>query len=167
VGHDRHQGPDGGPDGEPELPVQLVQAFATFGPAYTKWLHLRLRESGLSYARLRLLGALHYDSPRIMSDVSDELGVTPRNVTALVDGLAQEGLVRRRPHPTDRRATIIELTARGRELGSGMYAEHLDAAATLFATLSPDDQRTLLRLVDHLYRAIRVDRDGERPRARP
>ena len=34
-----------------------------------------------------------------MSDLADALGVTPRNITALVDGLEEEGMVRRVAHP--------------------------------------------------------------------
>ncbi len=36
--------------------------------------------------------------------LADALQVTPRNVTGLVDALADSGFVERAPHPTDRRA---------------------------------------------------------------
>lgn len=39
---------------------------------------------------------VHCDGARIMSSLSDGLGVTDRNVTALVDGLEREGLAERR-----------------------------------------------------------------------
>src|SRR3989337_2175600 len=93
--------------------LQLGDEFADFGPCYMRWVKSRLQDRGLTYARMRLLGALHCGGPQIMSSISDELGVTRRNVTALVDALEEEGLVRRRPHPTDRRATVIEMTGRG------------------------------------------------------
>jgi DNA-binding MarR family transcriptional regulator len=48
-----------------------------------------------------------------MTSISDELGVTRPNVTALVDALEEEGLVRRKPRPTDRRATVIEMSGQG------------------------------------------------------
>ena len=40
-------------------------------------------------------------------------GVSPRNVTGLVDGLVATGFVTREPHPTDRRATLVSFTDRG------------------------------------------------------
>src|SRR5918997_2840474 len=92
-----------------ESTLRLVDEFAGFGPSYMKWVKSRLQDRGLTYARMRLLGALHSHGPQIMTSISDELCVTRRNVTALVDALEIEGLVRRRPHPTDRRATVIEL----------------------------------------------------------
>ena len=104
---------------------------------------------------MRLLGALHCDGPQIMTSSSDGLGVTRRNVTALVDALEEEGLVRRRPHPTDRRATVIELTPEGERTADAMYDEHREAVAELFAGLSGEDQRELIRLLGLLRGALR------------
>ena len=135
--------------------LQLVDEFAAFGPCYMKWVRSRLGEGGISYARMRLLGALHCGGPQIMSSISDELGVTRRNVTALVDALEEEGLVQRKPHPTDRRATIIELTEQGFETTNSMYEEHRAAVAALFADLSEEDRGELTRLLGSLREALR------------
>jgi DNA-binding MarR family transcriptional regulator len=104
---------------------------------------------------MRLLGALYCGGPQIMSSISDELGVTRRNVTALVDALEEEGLVRRKPHPTDRRATVIELTRKGEQTTDSMYDEHREAVAELFVRLSEEDQRELIRLLGLLREALR------------
>jgi hypothetical protein len=57
-------------------------------------------------------------------------------------------------HPTDRRATIIELTDRGRAAHRGVYAAHADRAAALFATLTPTDRRHLTRILTRLADAL-------------
>ena len=148
------------------LSLQLVDKFAGFGPAYMRWVRSRMREPGVSYARMRLLGALHCGGPRIMSGISDELGVTRRNVTALVDGLEEEGLVRRLPHPTDRRATVVELTDEGGCTMDTLYDEHRRSVAELFDKLSEDDQRELVRLLGLLRGGLQPDDGGcRRPRA--
>lgn len=138
-----------------ELSLRLVDEFAAFGPAYMKWVRSRMGDRGVSYARMRLLGALHCGGPRIMSGISDELGVTRRNVTALVDALEEEGLVRRLPHPTDRRATVVELTDEGGRTMDTLYDEHRGAVAELFDTLSEEDRRELARLVGLLRQGLR------------
>ncbi len=137
--------------------LRLVDEFAAFGPCYMKWVRSRLGDCGVTYARMRLLGTLHCKGPQIMSDISDELGVTRRNVTALVDALEDEGLVRRMPHPSDRRATIIELTSKGAETTDSMYNGYRGAAAELFADLSEDERRELLRLLGSLREALRSE----------
>ena len=135
--------------------LRLVDEFAAFGPLYMKWVRSRLQEGGMTYARMRLLGALHCNGPQIMSSISDELGVTRRNVTALVDALEEEGLVRRQPHPTDRRATVIEMTGRGEWTMERMYDEHRAAVAELFGELDEQDQRELSRMLGVLRGAMR------------
>ncbi|HEV2744554.1 MAG TPA: MarR family transcriptional regulator [Rubrobacter sp.] len=130
-----------------DLSLRLVDEFAAFGPADMKWVRSRMQEPGVSYARMRMLGALHCGGPKIMSGISDELGVTRRNITALVDALEEEGLVRRRPHPTDRRATVIELTGEGARTMDTLYDEHRRSVAELFAELSDEDRRELVRLL--------------------
>jgi len=135
--------------------LRLVDEFAAFGPLYMKWVRSRLQAGGMTYARMRLLGALHCNGSQIMSSISDELGVTRRNVTALVDALEEEGLVRRKPHPTDRRATVIEMTGRGEQTMDSIYDEHRAAVAELFERLGGEDQRELTRMLGDLREALR------------
>jgi DNA-binding MarR family transcriptional regulator len=138
-----------------EASLRLVDEFAAFGPAYMKWARSRLQDRGMTYARMRLLGALHCSGSQIMSSISDELGVTRRNVTALVDALEEEGLVRRKPHPTDRRATVIEMTSQGEQTMDRIYDEHRAAVAELFAELSEEDREELSRMLGTLREALR------------
>ena len=109
----------------------------------------------MTYARMRLLGALHCNGPQIMSSISDELGVTRRNITALVDALEEEGLVRRKPHPTDRRAIVIEMTGQGEQTMDRIYDEHRAAVAELFDGLGVEDQRELTRMLAALREALK------------
>jgi DNA-binding MarR family transcriptional regulator len=90
-----------------------------------------------------------------MSDLGEELGVTSRNVTKLVDELETEGLVRRLPHPSDRRATVIELTQEGQEKIAEGYAEYMEVASQLFSVLTEEDQWELIRLTDLLYDGLK------------
>ena len=133
---------------------QLVDAFAVFGPAYLRWVESRMRPIDLSFARMRALWFLHCSGPRMMSELRRQLGVTPGNVTALTDALESEGLVRRLPHPTDRRATLVELTPAGAAKCDDLYATQLDAVGTLFDDLSLDDQLELLRLIETLVSGL-------------
>ena len=135
--------------------LRLVDEFAAFGPLYLKWVRSRLQDRGMTYARMRLLGALHCKGPQIMSSISDELGVTRRNVTALVDALEEEELVRRKPHPTDRRAIVIEMTGRGEQTMESIYDEHRAAVAELFEELGAEDQRKLSLMLGVLREALK------------
>jgi DNA-binding MarR family transcriptional regulator len=132
-----------------------VQAFARFVPGYARFNHARSGPCGVSYPRLRLLGALHTMGPMVMSSLSTELGVTARNITALVDGLEGEKLVSRRPHPTDRRATMIALTARGERTCAEFWAERMSAMGEIFDELTDGDRSSLLRLMEKLMGSLK------------
>jgi DNA-binding MarR family transcriptional regulator len=129
------------------LARELVAAFGAFGPAYMKWVAATAKHSGVTWARMKTLRALECNGPQIMTSLRDELGVTARSVTALVDALEDDALVRRVPHPTDRRATIVELTDEGRRTISGQFEAHAIRAAQVFCGLDESDQRELLRLL--------------------
>jgi DNA-binding MarR family transcriptional regulator len=138
------------------LARELVAAFGAFGPAYMKWLHAQARDQGVTYARMRTLHVLHWKGPQIMSGLRDHLGVTARSVTALVDALEADQLVRRIPHPSDRRATIVELTDQGQSAIAGQFEAHVERAAQLFSRISEADQRELLRIMRALAEELRA-----------
>ncbi len=136
---------------------QVATLFAAVGPAFMKWMKAGVTHEGLTYPRLRLLHELSQDDSLIMSELGERLGVTGRNVTVLVDGLERDGLAARVPHPSDRRATLIELTDVGRELVEARYEAHHARAMALFDRMPESDRSALLAglqsLLDHLCRA--------------
>jgi DNA-binding MarR family transcriptional regulator len=72
---------------------------------------------GLSFSRTRAVRRVA-DAPLSMKDLAAALDIDPPNATVLVDDLEAQGLVRRRPHPTDRRAKIVEATPKGKSVAT-------------------------------------------------
>ena len=70
---------------------------------------------GISFARARAVRRLARQ-PMSMGELAAALGIDPPNATGVVDDLESLGLVRRRPHPTDRRAKIVEVTRKGQDM---------------------------------------------------
>src|SRR5205814_419825 len=81
-------------------------------------------------------------------ELSQLLRCTPRNVTDLVDTLEGTGLVTREAHPTDRRATIVTLTRRGKSEVARIQAGSQALAGTLFAGVSSADLSTFQAVLD-------------------
>ena len=93
------------------------------------------------------LGALKLlDQPRTMSEIAGFLHCDPSNVTGIVDGLEQKGLVERRPSERDRRVKLIDLTAEGRRL-RGRLTREMEKPPAWLESLSEADQRTLRDLL--------------------
>src|SRR5690349_24323583 len=74
-----------------------------------------LRPHGLTFARYEALVLLTFSrTGRLpMRVMGERLQLHPTSVTNIVDRLQADGLVRRVPHPTDRRATLVEITEDG------------------------------------------------------
>ena len=89
---------------------------------------------------LRVVG----HGPQRMSELSDHLRIAARSVTEVVDALESPDLVRRRPDPGDRRATLVELT----EHGAGVLeAIRGTEAGQVFGRLSQADRAHLARIL--------------------
>ena len=91
-----------------------------------------LARDGLTPSRAHLLWELHGRGPCTQSVLAEALGVSPRNITGLVDSLVATGFVTREPHPTDRRATLVSFTDRGARTAVEFEQGQQEFAALLF-----------------------------------
>lgn len=75
-----------------------------------------LKPHGLTFARFEALVLLTFArrSSLPMRVMGERLQLHPTSVTNIVDRLESDGLVKRVPHPTDRRTTLVEITEDGR-----------------------------------------------------
>ncbi|MFB7249704.1 MarR family winged helix-turn-helix transcriptional regulator [Microbacterium sp. NPDC056234] len=106
--------------------------------------------SGLTPARVHLLWVLTHNGPSTQQSLALACGVSPRNITGLVDGLEASGHVRRTPHPSDRRAVLVELTDSATETMQQMQREHVELNETLVAAIAPADRAAVERGLNSL-----------------
>ncbi len=71
---------------------------------------------GLHPGQEALLLELARTGPAIQSQLSEALGCEPPSVTLMTRKLEAGGYIRRKPAPSDRRASIVELTDSGKAL---------------------------------------------------
>jgi len=111
-----------------------------------------LRPLGLTFARYQVLGMLRWAGPMTLGAVGHRLWITPGTVTSAIDRLEAAGVCRRVSHPTDARATLVEITAKGRRLFD-RAVEKLNA--DLFGTvgLAEDELDLLVRLIGKIRAA--------------
>lgn len=93
--------------------------------------------------------------PVTQRELSQALRCTPRNVTGLVDALESAGLVARDPHPTDRRATLVTLTVRGRRTASEWQAGYQELADRMFAGLDANEVAGFVSTLDRVVERLR------------
>jgi DNA-binding MarR family transcriptional regulator len=114
-----------------------------------------LGDLGLTPARTHLLWELLHRGPSTQRVLAEALDVTPRNVTGLVDALAETGYVTRRPHPVDRRATLVTLTDHGTDVTTRMQKGQEHFARLLFADMSDRQLDALRDSLEHVLSRLR------------
>ncbi|KAA0019500.1 MarR family winged helix-turn-helix transcriptional regulator [Antrihabitans cavernicola] len=123
-----------------------------------------LADRGISRSRADLLTRIYYsDEAPTQRWLADQHGVTPRNMTGLLDGLQRDGMITRSPHPTDRRATIVGMTDKGADFIGSMLTETHQIADGLFGELPVEERARFVATVDHViarYRSMVASRDG-------
>lgn len=135
---------------EPLLLDRLLQ----IGDLFQRDMSRAFVGTGLTTARVHLLWVLQHAGPSTQQALARLCEVTPRNITGLVDALEASGHVRRAPHPSDRRAVLVELTASAAATMARMQQEHAELNATLIEAVAPEDrdavERGIAAIAGHL-----------------
>ena len=85
-----------------------------------------------------------------------ELGLTTGAVTAMIDRLEATGLIERRPHPTDRRSTVLTLTSAGENAREWIYGSYRHAIADAIQISGGDCAAAAIDILLGASSAIRI-----------
>jgi DNA-binding MarR family transcriptional regulator len=106
----------------------------------------RLRaEPGPPVRHMTVLGRLDRGGPASTSDLAAAERMRHQSMAQTVHELEQDGLVSRRPDPTDGRRAFVELTDTGRELVRATRAQRESWLAQALDRTLDDHERALLR----------------------
>jgi MarR family transcriptional regulator for hemolysin len=147
----------------PTLPVTREIAFTIMDVArmLRTYADQRARQFGISRAQWAVLVRLDRSEGLKQSELAEILDLQPISLTRLLDRLAENGLIERRPDPNDRRAKRLYLTPAARPL----LVELADLGQEMMATVLEgfDDKadtrllRDLATMKDNLRTAINGD----------
>jgi len=77
---------------------------------------LYAKSTGLSMPQFSVLMQLHHKGVCGVSNISERFDITNAAASQLVDKLVQSGFIKREEDPHDRRAKLLNLTDKGKEL---------------------------------------------------
>lgn len=107
----------------------------------------RMATLGLTTRMWGVLNVLEAEEPITQHALGKSIGTDPSSMVATIDELERQGLVQRRPHPSDRRAHALHMTAKGRRtLRTGRELAK-EAQNELLAPLSAADRAQLHELL--------------------
>ncbi|WP_421903598.1 MarR family winged helix-turn-helix transcriptional regulator [Maridesulfovibrio sp.] len=133
---------------------KLNHAIIEFYEKLSSWEHDVVREKGLTLPQMHTLEVLGIHKDMRMKELAQCMGITTGTLTVLVDRLEDKGFVCRKPHQTDRRSILVELT----ETGQKMYEEHdrlhLRLIEELTADFSAEERDLLLSFIKKMNGAF-------------
>ena len=115
-----------------------------------------LEGSGMNPGQLAILGALSSVEGLSQTELTDVTGIEKSSMVLLLDALEQGRWVRREPHPLDRRAYALTLTAQGRRRLRTIGPRLRTADEALLAPFTMVERRQLVALLQRFADADRV-----------
>ena len=141
---------DHGSSGDSAAAETLPDAFWSVARQLRETSHQALAPWEIAPSHFRALRVLQRHGTMRLSELSDQLRIAARSTTEVVDALEARGLVRRRPDPGDRRATLVEVTEQGTSVLGAIRAARGAEAERVFGRLSPTDRAHLARILGKL-----------------
>lgn len=110
----------------------------------------------LGFSSLSVVHTLSRRGPMRLTALTATEQLTQPALTSLVQRLEEDGLVERRPDPTDGRAVLVTLTAAGAGIVQSRHASRVDRLAELIAGLDGADQDAIAAAMPALARVIKL-----------
>jgi DNA-binding MarR family transcriptional regulator len=92
------------------------------------------------------------EGPLRLSEVAEREDLNPTMLSRVAGTLADDGLIRRVPDPSDRRAALVEATAAGRRLREKIHRERTAALSVELELLDDDEREAIERALPALER---------------
>ncbi|MFC1961965.1 MarR family winged helix-turn-helix transcriptional regulator [Chloroflexota bacterium] len=119
-----------------KLRIEASQLLGRF--AQEAWKNL-----DVPLAQLKSLFMITCEGTTNFRKLSDNLGVTPGDVTGIIDRLVKQGLVSRGEDPQDRRVITLQATDKGRILLADLRESRANQIAQILARMNSEELRSL------------------------
>ncbi|HEX2335775.1 MAG TPA: MarR family transcriptional regulator [Hyphomicrobiaceae bacterium] len=134
---------------------EILFELSDVARALRTYVDQRAREHGMTRAQWGVLARLERDEGMMQTEMAEALEIQPISLVRLVDRLCEQGLVERRPHPTDRRANCLYLSDNGRARLAQMVPLAREISGNVLAAFNESDVAELLSKLLALKRNIR------------
>ena len=147
---------------DPDEQISAVRAFNRFYTRKLGFLDQQLLKSPFSLSEARVLYELANREALSAKEIGIELGLDPGYLSRIVQNFDDNGLITRKPAPSDRRQHQLSLTARGRQAFAKLSRSSHEDIASMLSALAPGDIGRLTGAMAVIERLL-----GEAPVARP
>jgi DNA-binding MarR family transcriptional regulator len=131
---------------------QMSHALGQYAPE--AWMELNL-----TIVQLKSLFFIDSEDSTNFKKLASALGVTPPDVTRIVDRLVEQGMVTRRENPEDRRMQLLQATKKGKTLLTRLRENKTTHLYRILTHLSTEELTTVAQGLRALIRAAELQRE--------
>jgi DNA-binding MarR family transcriptional regulator len=146
-----------------ELDQRIPFLLSQLGTYVSDDFKRRLTPLGVDPRTNAVLVALTEADGQSQRQLSARLGLHRNVMVSVIDTLEEQGLVKRMPHPDDRRAFAVTLTDKARELLPALDGQSHAMEDDVTATLTPDERASLLDMLQRVAAGLGLS-PGVHPR---
>ncbi|MDB5637077.1 MAG: MarR family transcriptional regulator [Bradyrhizobium sp.] len=143
--------------------VAAVRAFNRFYTRKLGVLDQQLLRSPFSLSEARVLYELAHREDLAAKEIGSELGLDPGYLSRIIQNFDENGLITRKPLPTDRRQYRLSLTAKGRQAFAKLDRSSQDEINSMLAALPRGDGQRVVQAMAAIERLLGASRGSPRP----
>jgi DNA-binding MarR family transcriptional regulator len=141
------------------MPSAFFDLFSHISRATKEATEQKLRKCGLHAGQQFILELLWTSQEDLtVGEIATRLDVEDPTITRTVQRMARQGLLEKRPHPTDARQVIVQLTPRGRELQGCVPQAVAELEAQLLTDISEVERALLMRVFKQMLHNLEDSR---------
>lgn len=144
------------PDTRLSLEFRLSRMLVLAGRSWVNRIDNILRvETGQTRARWQALFALGFaEQPATMSELSKRLRVQWPTLVRVIDGMEQDGLVRREDNPADGRSKLVYVTAKGGKIMAKIQPILDRERAQVLTGFSDAELKSCAALLERIFEGV-------------
>jgi MarR family transcriptional regulator, transcriptional regulator for hemolysin len=143
--------------GDPAIRREILFQLSDVARAMRTHVDQCVRRHGMTRAQWGVLLRLERAEGMTQAEMAEALEIQPISLVRLVDRLCDQKLVERRPHPRDRRANRLYLTAKGRATLARLVPLGRKISSDLLASFDEAEAgqllKRLLRIKDNIKKS--------------
>jgi DNA-binding MarR family transcriptional regulator/GNAT superfamily N-acetyltransferase len=143
--------------------IAAVRAFNRFYTRKLGVLDQQLLKSPFSLSEARVLYELAHREDPAAKEIGIELGLDPGYLSRIIQKFDEDGLITRKPLPSDRRQYRLGLTGKGRQTFAKLERSSHDEVGAMLAALPGGDSRRLVAAMATIERLLGEPAVSPRP----
>lgn len=106
-----------------------------------------IKEGGLTNSQFAVLEALYNKGDLRICEIIEKILTTSGNITVVIKNLEKDGLVSKYPDSEDKRAMIISITEKGRQIMDDIFPKHVENINNIFSRLTIEEKLELKKIL--------------------